>query len=387
MDILYMGYFCNEILFNQLVKNGSNGSHARQQLETKLINGLIEVLGNNRLQIISYLPLIDKINEDAGDGEIYSGIQIEYLWCNKNKILSLLKAFIKNLSHIRQWCKGKNEKIVLTYSTNIIHVVPLVLLRKIYKFKVITICSEVSAFRRKQKLGLFGRVNRCVSSILDNSFDGYILLSKYMNEVVNSKKKPFVIVEGIASEPPLFKGLKRKRAILYAGGLTADNGIEILLEGIVNTKVPELELWICGEGPLKKVVQDYARKFKNIKFYGIIPNLQVQKLEQEAELLIAPRYSESDFTKYSFPSKTIEYMASGTPTILTRLKGIPKEYFCYSYVLEDESAKGITEIVEAIFKKNEQNRQELGQKAKQFVLEYKNGRVQAQKVLNFLLNV
>ena len=52
MDILYLGYFCNEKLFDELVKTGSKSSHARQQLETKLINGIIKRKGNNTLSVV-----------------------------------------------------------------------------------------------------------------------------------------------------------------------------------------------------------------------------------------------------------------------------------------------------------------------------------------------
>ncbi len=385
MDILYMGYFCNEKLFNQLVRAGSKGSHARQQLEMKLLDGFIEVLGDNRLEIVSYLPLFESVKRSARGGEVYHGIKIHYLWCDKHKISSLIHAFRKNLSYIRHWCKGKKEKVVLSYSTNIIHVVPLFLLRKIYKFKVVSLCSEVSTFRRKENMNLFGFINRKVTSFLDNGFDGYILLSEYMNEVINNRKKPYIVMEGVAKEPRLLEGLKKEHAVLYAGGLSEDNGIKILLDGFVQAEIPRLQLWICGEGALEETVQAYVNNYKNIRFFGIISNEQVQKLEQEAELLAAPRYSKNEFTKYSFPSKTIEYMSSGTPTVLTRLKGIPKEYFSYAYVLEDESAKGVCALLKRVFQESEQERKELGQKAKEFVLERKNGQVQAQKVLDFLL--
>lgn len=380
-----MGYFCNETLFDQLVEAGSKGSHARQQLEMKLLDGFIEILGNNSLEMVSYLPSFQNVRKNVQSGEVYHGIKIRYLWCDKHNILSLINALRKNLFYIRHWCKGKKDKVVLTYSTNSIHVLPLFLLRKFYKFKVVTICSEVSAFRRKGNMGLLSSFNRKISSLLDNRFDGYILLSKYMNEVINNRKSPYIVMEGVAREPLSFEHIKKNHAVLYAGGLSEDNGIKILLDGFVQARIPGLQLWICGEGDLEETVQAYVKKYNDIKFFGVIPNEQVQKLEREAELLAAPRYSENRFTKYSFPSKTIEYMSSGTPTMLTRLKGIPEEYFSYAYVLEDESAKGICSLLRTVFCESGQQREELGQKAKEFVLEHKNGSVQAQKVLDFLL--
>ena len=45
--------------------------------------------------------------------------------------------------------------------------------------------------------------------------------------------------------------------------------------------------------------------------------------------------------KYSFPSKNMEYMVSGTPVLTTRLPGMPMEYYPYVYFIEEESADGI----------------------------------------------
>lgn len=384
MNLLYMGYFCNEDLFNRLVEAGSRGSHARQQLETKLLEGFAMKLKPNEWEMISYLPYIESVSKVAGIGENYRGVNIRYLWCDKRKIFSLLSAFRKNISYIKEWARRTDDKVVLTYATNPIHVIPLLLLRKRYQFRIVTVCSEVTVFRRKEKGSLISRISRKVSSFLDNSFDGYVLLSKYMNEVINKKNRPYVVMEGVAKKPPQFTDITKKNAVLYAGGLTEDNGIQILIDGFLKADIENLELWICGDGPMNEMVKSCARQNSKIQYLGILSNQQVQRLEQEAELLIAPRFSEKEFTKYSFPSKTIEYMSSGTPTALTRLKGIPEEYFEYAYVLERETSEGVAELLTEVFKSASEKRKIFGQNAKQFVLESKNCIIQAEKVVRFL---
>ena len=109
------------------------------------------------------------------------------------------------------------------------------------------------------------------------------------------------------------------------------------------------QLWICGNGDAKDVVEELAKKDSRIKYYGLIPRDEVLKLQQEADLLINPRFSTDEYTLYSFPSKTIEYMLSSTPVLMHRLPGIPDEYEPYIFYGEDESdegfAKKIYEIV------------------------------------------
>ena len=387
MDILYMGYFCNEKVFNKLVEAGSHSSHARQQLETKLLSGMMAERGTDSLALISYLPEIAEVHRDTGDGEVYGDIDINYLWCNKKNLFSVIAAIRKNILFIKEWAKGKKEKAVLTYSVNPIHALPLYWLKKRYNIKVITLCSEVSTFRRQDNISFASRISRKISSLLDNSFDGYVLLTPFMNEIVNRKNKPYLVMEGIASKAENIAVAERHKAILYAGGLTEDNGLKILLEGFVKLNRSDIELWICGEGPLEAVVREYADNQENIRFYGIIPNEKVQIMEREAMLLISPRLSNNDFTKYSFPSKTIEYMSTGIPTVLTRLAGIPNEYFNYVYVLEEETAKGVEQLISRILEQSPEEREKVGREAQNFVLQRKNPSTQARKVIQFMKQI
>ena len=222
---------------------------------------------------------------------------------------------------------------------------------------------------------------------MDNSFDGYVLLTPFMNEIVNRKNKPYLVMEGIASKAENIAVAERHKAILYAGGLTEDNGLKILLEGFVKLNRSDIELWICGEGPLEAVVREYADNQENIRFYGIIPNEKVQIMEREAMLLISPRLSNNDFTKYSFPSKTIEYMSTGIPTVLTRLAGIPNEYFNYVYVLEEETAKGVEQLISRILEQSPEEREKVGREAQNFVLQRKDPSTQARKVIQFMKQI
>ena len=102
-------------------------------------------------------------------------------------------------------------------------------------------------------------------------------------------------------------------------------------------------------------------------------------------LLINPRSSAGEFTKYSFPSKTMEYMLSGKPVIMYKLDGIPNEYDEYLYYVEGNSAEdmknSIVDLLEAdkfdVFKRAE--------KSANFVLENKKPSIQAKKILDLIM--
>ena len=106
--------------------------------------------------------------------------------------------------------------------------------------------------------------------------------------------------------------------------------------------------------------------------------------EQKASLLVNVRDPNEAFTSYSFPSKTIEYMLSGTPLLTTRLPGIPKEYDKYLILIEDNLPQTIASGIETAFRMSSEARQSLGNAAACFIAEEKNSDKQAEKILRFI---
>ena len=133
-------------------------------------------------------------------------------------------------------------------------------------------------------------------------------------------------------------------------------------------------------------MDDYIRNINNkkIKFFGVVPNDMVVQEEIKATLLINPRFTNEEYTKYSFPSKNMEYMASGTPTLTTKLPGMPKEYYDYIYTFDQEDVESFKNKLEEILSKPSEELHKKGMDAKEFVLEQKNNVVQARKIIKLI---
>ncbi len=381
MKLLYMGYYCEDDFFNTLSNNNYDVSHAAHQLEKNIIKGLVQHGKITKGDIISYIPTTNlsiksKYNNTSN---------IKFLYCNKKSIVSVVKAILINIVNLIKWSyKNKNQdSVILMYSTNLLHAVPAILLKKTLNFKVITICTEISTFRRIKNP--ISRVIYKLQSFLDNSFDGYVLLTEQMNEKTNRNKKPYVVMEGIATDfNDIDMNSVKEKAIMYAGGLSYDNGINELISVFLNLPDKSYELWICGSGECEDLVKNAAKKDLRIKYYGVLPNEEIRKLEKKAMILVNIRYSNSEFTKYSFPSKLLEYMASGTPVISTKLPGIPEVYFQYLYPLIDESEQGLTKRLNEILSSNKGDLEQVGRIAKEFVIKEKNYKIQSKKIMDFL---
>ena len=217
----------------------------------------------------------------------------------------------------------------------------------------------------------------------------YVLLTEAMNDYLNQKGKPYVILEGhaditMADRIPAMEKKTEPRICFYAGGVSKQYGLSNLVEGFRKANLPNARLHIYGPGDYVKELQQIAAEDPRVYYGGMLLNTEIVKKEQEATLLVNPRPTGEEYVKYSFPSKTMEYMASGTPVLTTVLPGMPKEYHPYVYLLEDETADGITRKLREVLDNSDETLFQKGMEARNFVLEQKNNEIQASKILDML---
>lgn len=221
--------------------------------------------------------------------------------------------------------------------------------------------------------------------------DGYIFLTEQMNERVNKSGKPYIVLEGhsdcalneIASGER-YEEKTGKKVIVYAGSIKKLYGIQTLVEGFLKANIKDAELQIFGDGDYREELEEICKTNPTVKYMGIRTNGEVVAVEQRSALLVNPRPSAPEYTKYSFPSKNMEYMASGTPILTTKLPGMPKEYYPYIYAIENESVDGVADALKSVFADDYAKRTEKGKLAREFVLNEKSNRVQAKKIIKFL---
>ena len=174
------------------------------------------------------------------------------------------------------------------------------------------------------------------------------------------------------------------KVIMYAGGIRKQYGIERMAKAFVRGGFDGWELHIYGDGDYKTELAEFSKENPTVKFFGTVSNEEVVKKQLEATLLINPRPTDEDYVKYSFPSKTMECMASGTPLLTTRLPGMPPEYYDYVYFIDDESEDGVLEALKTVTERSQDELHTLGARAKEFVLREKSNLRQAKKLYDFL---
>lgn len=253
--------------------------------------------------------------------------------------------------------------------------------------KVIQMITDLPQFMGSGSI--IYRVAKKMATTINYQFmkcvDGFALLSLAMTDHIPTRNKPVVQIEGIFdSGSGSFPSVKKQRTILYSGALGKRYGIIDLLDAFTKTSI-DYKLQICGVGDGADDVKRYAEKDSRIVFLGSLPRTEVLRLQSEASLLVNPRHKADAFTRYSFPSKTMEYMASGTPTLMSELDCLPEDYKQHLYLFDDESIEGMARKIEEICSKPQEELDALGKAASEFILKNKNAEAQVRKMLEALV--
>lgn len=243
--------------------------------------------------------------------------------------------------------------------------------------------SNTSAIYRFMKKVHIGHMKNQLDGIA-----GYVFLTEHMKEWFDAPVA-YTVVEGVydgTGESGEQETRAREKVILYAGGLCEEYGLLDLAEAFRQLDAPDWKLELVGDGDLMPRLREMAKEDPRIVLKGRLPNGQVVQRQKEVSVLVNPRRGDQDFTKYSFPSKTIEYMASGAAMVGYKLPGMPEEYSGHFYEVSPE-ADGLRKCLEQVISLPRESRDEMGREAKAFILREKNAKVQCRKIVDLASRV
>ena len=298
---------------------------------------------------------------------------------------------LKRSGALRQIMQHDEEKVLLIYSVTIPPVQACVDIKKRYpNTKIVCLVTDLPEYMSSKKNIIRDAYKKIEDTLLKKcyeSVDGWVLLSQHMAERLPIKKDNWVVMEGIyngLTDDAVESTKSDEKYILYSGTLAKRYGIQTLVKAFHKSNIPDVKLYICGAGDSQKMIESYSQKDKRVRYLGQLRREDVLKLQKNAMLLVNPRTPEGEFTKYSFPSKTMEYMASGVPVLMYRLPGIPEEYFNYCYKVEDVGETALTKAIEDVLNKSSEELANMGKSAREFILEHKNPIAQMGKVVEFI---
>lgn len=404
MNVLFLGrFYPHKVLKTIYHDTRGKVGFSNHNFEKSLIAGFAS---NNNLNFrVVTAPLVYSFphnNKNAfikKEQYIEDGISVKSTgFCNLafinifSTIFSLVRIIHSELKEFDGPCVN-----IVVNTPNIIHSIALEIAKKIVNKKINTVliipdvpeCMTKMDNKQSLKSRIVSVINK-FNAHLSKRYDKYVFLTEAMNDFYNVKKTDYIVMEGLIDDNRFISDNTtnyNKEIILYSGTLRRIFGIMNLIDVFIKGKFDNTELWICGSGECAQEIKNIASNSTNIKFFGLVDSSEAIRLQSLATILANPRSSEGEYTKYSFPSKTIEYLLAGKTVIMNRLPGVPKEYDQYlNYPDSEDTNSWINKLKEILaMDKNERNKKNfLG---KEFVLSEKTATIQCKRIVNMLSNI
>ena len=195
--------------------------------------------------------------------------------------------------------------------------------------------------------------------------DSYVLLTEHMKEHLPVGNKPYRVAEGIIEKMPdlpVPSVTGKERYVVYTGKMFERFGVKALIDSFKKLDHPDYRLVLCGKGDCEAYARAAQAQDSRIMFLGQVSPEEALSWQRRAAVLVNPRNVVEEYTRYSFPSKNIEYLLSGKPVVGYFLDGMPQVYQDFlccidpSLPAEDGIAAKLAEVLSgdsaALFEKN-----------------------------------
>lgn len=379
MNILYLGAFPPAFL----IKRSGGKIDSLYRASEPLLKGLKE-MADVDLKVITSPdifryprgPFFIKHEENREEGvTMVSMLNIPFI-----KLLwSIVTMTLESCKHLRKY----NEEVVVIIPYLVYrHVITLWLLHKIFPKKVIQTIIVPDLFFPKSVIGRF--LNRR-SEKMASKFDCFILYTEKMSEKLCVMSDRYVVIEGFREISNRIPAERKDFRVVYAGSLNLCYGIGRLLDAASLVDDPDIQFHFYGAGNAEAKLREACKHDDRLHYHGRVNNAEATEAIYLASVLINPRNAhDGEFTEYSFPSKDIEYMATGIPSLLCKLPGMPKEYYGHFIDIGDGSPEKIAAAIMDVKKMGAGERVKIGNDSRDFIVNRMNIHNQTMRIVELL---
>lgn len=172
--------------------------------------------------------------------------------------------------------------------------------------------------------------------------DRYIMITEFLNQLVNLQNKPRIISHGTYRTVPKYsdKFNDGKIHVVYAGTFNPIKGGVIFAIEAAEYLNESYVLHVLGKGNeaetgavMKKIEQVSAKTNCNIVFDGYKTDKEFDAFIQACHIGLSTQQPNGKYNASSFPSKILMYMSNGIPVVSIRIPAVEtsdvKDYIFY----------------------------------------------------------
>ena len=218
--------------------------------------------------------------------------------------------------------------------------------------------------------------------------DGLVVVSGHTIEDLGVSL-PWVKVEGGLSNDwdELPKAKVMPKTIVYAGTPTFAGGALLLLDAFRRIDDPGMRLVFAGRGGLETEILAAASEDPRVQVKGFLLREEMQKLLASGTVLVNPRLSAEKENRFNFPSKILDYLASGRPVVTTLAGDLDAVYRRIAIPLSEETPESLARLLVDLCSRPEGELAAIGARGRDFVLSERRWESQARRVYDLVERV
>ena len=202
MKLLFVSCLCSDGKFKKIYNNSEQKpSQTAQKYLQLMLEGFLK---NDSIQadVLTALPINRLITRQfyfKGEKENDGRVNYNYLSFVNLPILRHLFIYFYGLRYCLFWCLNNKDGLIICDALGITLSMACLLASKITKHKCVGIVTDVPSITADismRKMNFFEKIIIYVNTFFINYFDAYLFLTKNMNDLINKKGKPYVIIEG-----------------------------------------------------------------------------------------------------------------------------------------------------------------------------------------------
>lgn len=307
--------FCGTILPRKFETEIRYLSSAANQFQHNMINEMRKQ--GNEVKVLSYIAFpVEPSVVDVFTAEKEENITYVF---RKGNVVGSILTYNQIMKSNMTWAD-----VVLSY--NVIY--PWIRLSKLsWKFKKRSILILADFEKKDRRSGWKRWIYYLMQVHALQRYDKVVGLTANMQGWCNNSQKFLLMEGGIHWED--FEDIQPKKhsdslvQFMFSGVLSNDKGIHLLLEAI--KLIPEeFRLIITGKGPCEQEIREAAQNDLRIIFLEQVPFEEYLVHLKESDVLLNPRDMHYGNNEYNFPSKFLEYLATGNLIVSTRFTGWEK---------------------------------------------------------------
>lgn len=303
------------------------------------INYFIDILKKNNLE---YKNISFGFTKNKGFfRKKISGENLEYLSTINLKekegynLISIFYLYIVLTIYILRNVKS-TDKVILYHNPWIYPVIAFC--KSIKKFTLILEIEEICYLDKTNnslKNKIYNYMENKIFSITDRFIVVNDLVKKYVKDKFKVLDESIVVCYGNYS---LVKGVLNNTLdekeiinlepikIVYSGSIDKVRGVYDIINISDEIKNLNCNIYVCGYGT-KEEIDEFKNRLekkesKNIKFLGALNNDDYYSLLESCDICLNCQYDFDAFSRYSFPSKIINYLAFNKCVISTEMESV-----------------------------------------------------------------